>query len=54
MVSALETMINQRSLMARYQPIKVSPSELDWDAPLYGSVGIVLEKLFKGEELYEK
>lgn len=54
MVSTLESMINQRSLMARYQPIKVSPSELDWDAPLYGSVGIVLEKIFKGEELYEK
>ena len=42
-------MINQKTSSANVPKIRVGKSEFGLDSPLYGSVGIVIDKIFNGE-----
>lgn len=46
---ALEERVNKRSFMSKYQKIKVVKSDFGLSSPLYGSVGVVIDKLFNTE-----
>lgn len=45
----LAHMINEKSLMGKYQQNLVVKSDFGLDSPLYGSIGIILDKIFHGE-----
>lgn len=45
----LEQAVNERSFLARYQTVRVLPSAFGLKAPLYGSAGSVIWKLFSGD-----
>ncbi|MBQ7915301.1 MAG: ROK family protein [Firmicutes bacterium] len=48
MEEMLAYMINQKTFVTKYCPITVVRSDFGCDSPLYGSVGVVLEKIFRG------
>lgn len=45
----LAHMVNKQAFMAKYQKNLVVKSPFGLDSPLYGSVGIVIDKIFNGE-----
>lgn len=47
--NTLEQFINEHSFLAEYEKVHVIQSGLGLDAPLYGSTGIIIEQLYRGE-----
>lgn len=45
----LTHMINEKSLMGKYQQNLVVKSDFGLDSPLYGSIGMILDKIFNAE-----
>lgn len=45
----LTHMINEKALMGKYQQNLVVKSDFGLDSPLYGSVGIIIDKIFNAE-----